>query len=200
MKRIREERAKTISESKSGSWVNPDLEELDRIVDEDGYSTTPETVRGTVLEVGTYLGGGIGIMRGLGRLAVNSPRAATAFARKHRIKTNLVEGTAIGTATDQWISNPNEENLTPAILDAFDVPDSALLGIGEYLAGEEADSDLTKRTKMLLGNLPADLVLGGILGWKSESILARYGKSADDLTAEELGEAGLRGLDRTKRE
>ena len=199
MERIRENRAKQVSESKYGSWVNPNLEELDRIVDEDGYATERETTRGTVLEVGSYLGGGIAIARGLGRLALTSPSAYKTFASNHKIKSMLVEGTAIGTLTDQWISNPNR-SIVGDLLTELNVPDSTLHTLGEYLTADEDDEDLTKRVKMLAGNLPFELVVGGLIGIPMARAAARRGKLPKDLSEEELGEMALEGLDQTKRE
>jgi len=198
MERVREARAEYTDKSAIGSLVNPTTEELDEIIDQDGYATRTETTGGDILNVGSYIVGGLGILGGLRRLATTSPRAFRDFSRKHNILSDFGSGVVSGVAVDQWITNPNEENMTSMVLDAFEVPDSALLGLGEYLRSEEDDSDLEKRTKMLLGNLPLELVAGGIIGITSGALAARRGKSIDKLTPEEIAEEGIKALKRTR--
>ena len=198
MERVREARAEYTDKSAIGSLVNPTTEELDEIIDQDGYATRTETTGGAILNVSSYMAGGLGILGGLRRLATSSPRAFRDFSRKHNILSGFGSGLVSGVAVDQWITNPNEENITSMVLDAFEVPDSALLGLGEYLRSEEDDSDLEKRTKMLLGNLPIELVAGGIIGITSGALAARRGKSIDKLTPEEIAEEGIEALKRTK--
>ena len=154
MEKVRTARAEYTDKSAIGSLVNPTTEELDIIVDKDGYTTATETTGGFALNLGSYVAGGMGILNGLRSMATNAPKAFRAFTRKNKIKADVAAGIASGVAVDQWISNPND----PSIIAAFvDVPDSALFGIGEYLqAPEEDDSDAEKRLKMLLGNLPLE--------------------------------------------
>ena len=207
MERVREARAKKVSESRFGSWVNPDEEELDMIVDEDGYATPTETTSGMVLNIGSYVMGGLGIINGSRRLATNAPHAFKQFTRKHNIATDIAGGIATGVATDQWITNPNTGNISTMLLDSLEIPDSALLGLGEYLneygeflQTDEESSALEKRTKMLLGNLPVEVVVGAIAGLTAGAIKGRTGKNLDELTPEEIGEIGVEGLKRTKKE
>lgn len=207
MEKVRTARAKKVSESNLGSWVNPDLEELDRVIDKDGYSVPTETTSGTLLNVGSYVMGGIGIINGARRLATNSPRAFSQFTKKHNIATDIAGGIATGVATDQWITNPNEGSISSVLLDSLEIPDSALLGLGEYLnkygeylQTDEEDSALEKRTKLLLGNLPVELVVGAIAGLTVGAIKGKTGKNLDELTPEEIAEIGIEGLKRTKRE
>ena len=192
MGRVRTARAKAADTSAIGSLVNPTTEELDIIVDKDGYSTATETTGGLVLNLGSYVAGGIGILNGLRGMATNAPKAFRAFTRKNKIKADVAAGIASGVAVDQWISNPND----PSIIAAFvDVPDSALFGIGEYLqAPEEDDSDAEKRLKMLLGNLPLEVVFGAVGG----AITGKFSKNVDEMSKEEIIEKGVEGLKRTK--
>ena len=180
------------------SIIPLDAEELDIIADRDGYVTEMETMGGDIANVGSYVVGGLGLLNGMRRLATSSPRAFRSFARKNPNMSEFAGGVVSGVAVDQWLSNPNHASLTASLVD---VPDSAIFGLGEYLqAPDEDDTDLEKRTKLLLGNLPAEIVIGGILGVGSSYISRKYGKSVDELTPEELGEEGLQGLKRTKAE
>lgn len=202
MQRVQQARAKSVSESESGtSLFNPNLDELDDIFDEDGYVTGTETNRGFALNIGSYVAGGVGIYRGLSRLAAQAPRAFNEFARKHNVSATIVDSIITGTAVDQWISNPNDPNFLSSLKD-MGVTDSTLVSIGEYLEAEEDDTALEKRIKMLAGNLPVEIVAGGIIGklWKDTSVFSATGKRMEDATQEEIGEEALKGLKRTKRE
>ena len=200
MERVRLARAEKATErAAEGKFTfDPTLEELDIIADRDGYVTEMETTGGDIANVGSYVVGGLGLLNGMRRLATSSPRAFRSFARKNPNMSEFAGGVVSGVAVDQWLSNPNHASLTASLVD---VPDSAIFGLGEYLqAPDEDDTDLEKRTKLLLGNLPAEIVIGGILGVGSSYISSKYGKSVDELTPEELGEEGLQGLKRTKAE
>ena len=195
MERVRTARAKAADDSAIGSLVNPTTEELSTIVDRDGYATRTETTGGAILNLSSYVAGGIGILNGLRRLATSSPRAFRELTRKYKISADTAAGIATGVATDQWITNPNEGSIISSLFP--DIPDSALLGIGEYLqAPEEDDSDAEKRLKMLIGNLPLEIVLGGLGGIISGSL----GKNIDELSKEEIVDKAVEGLKRTKAE
>ena len=199
--RVQQATAKSVSDSETGkSLLNPNLEQLDQVFDEDGYVTSPETLKGTVLELGTYVGGGIGILKALGRSATKAPKAFREFAKNHNMTAAMTEAVASGAAIDQWISNPNEATAGTAILDALEISDSDLLGVGEFLRGEEDDSALEKRTKMLLGNLPFDLAFGVLAGTLGSGSVLSGNKKLQDLTPEEVGEAAMQGLKKSRRE
>ena len=198
MERVRTARAtKATERAEEGKFTfDPTLEELEIIADKDGYTTATETTGGDIANVGSYLVGGIGLLNGMRRLATSSPSAFRAFARRNPNMSEFGGGVVAGVTTDQWLTNPNNASLTASLVD---IPESAVFGMGEYLqAPDEDDSDLEKRLKLLLGNLPAEIVIGGILGVGSSYIAKKYGKSIDDLTPEELGEEGIQGLKRTK--
>ena len=200
MERVRTARAtKATERAEEGKFTfDPTLEELEIIADKDGYTTATETTGGTIANVGSYLVGGIGLLNGMRRLATTSPSAFRAFARRNPNMSEFGGGVVAGVTTDQWLTNPNNASLTASLVD---IPESAVFGMGEYLqAPDEDDSDLEKRLKLLLGNLPAEIVIGGILGVGSSYISNKYGKSIDDLTPEEIGEEGIQGLKRTKAE
>ena len=200
MERVRTARAtKATERAEEGKFTfDPTLEELEIIADKDGYTTATETTGGDIANVGSYLVGGIGLLNGMRRLATSSPSAFRAFTRRNPNMSEFGGGVVAGVTTDQWLTNPNNASLTASLVD---IPESAVFGIGEYLqAPDEDDSDLEKRVKLLLGNLPAEIVIGGILGVGSSYIAKKYGKSIDDLTPEELAEEGIQGLKRTKAE
>ncbi len=203
MKRVQEATARKVSEDYSGeSLINPNLEEFNDIFDKDGYVTATETSRGALLNFGSYVAGGVGVYRGLARLASKSPRAFKSFARKHNISATVADSIITGTAVDQWLTNPNEGSFLTALND-MGFNNSALSTIGEYLETDEDDTALEKRTKMLLGNLPFEAVFGGIVGavGKDTSVFTtQSGKMASKLSSEEVAEEGINGLKRTKRE
>ena len=81
----------------------------------------------------------------------------------NKITSNVAASIVTGTSLDQWMSNPNDPNLTAGLISIakdFGVTDSTILGIGDYLTAKEDDSDAEKRVKMLLGNLPFEVLFG----------------------------------------
>ena len=197
MKRVREARAKYTDKSKIGALVNPTTEELNTIVDKDGYATPVETWRGTALNLGSYVAGGVGIYNNLRALAVNSPKAFRQLVNNNKITSNVAASIVTGTSLDQWMSNPNDPNLTAGLISIakdFGVTDSTILGIGDYLTAKEDDSDAEKRVKMLLGNLPFEVLFG--IGFSKFDT----GLIPKDITKEDAVETAFQSLKRNKLE
>lgn len=215
MEDIRETRATELSEMKKAgefsyrSLLYADQEEQDLIIDEDGYATGTETMAGLGLNFSSYLVGGYGVVRGLSRLALKSPKAFKDLTRKYGRTSTFLKGTSAGILTDQWISNPNADNLVSMFAEDTGVSQEELNVLGEYVTREESiaqrlkpkedDTDFEKRFKMVVGNLPIDFVIG-IAGVGKYALARRKGKSLDDFDADDKVEAVKEGLDVTRKE
>jgi len=199
MERVRETRAEYTDKSKIGSFLNPTTEELDRIVDEDGYTTSTETGWGFALDLGSYVAGAAGILNSLRGAAVNSPRAFRELIKRNKIKANTATAVVVGGATDQWLMNPNEGSFTSDainVLDNLGWTNSQILAVGDWLTDPDVDA-ADKRLRMFLGNAPFEALLG--LGLSH----TRFGDDilpSDILDRKEAVEAAMKSLKRIKKE
>jgi len=149
-----------------------------------------DTAIGTVAEVGTYLGGGIGIYKNLPDLLMKSKKWRNSF----------IKGTTSGGAIDQLLTNP-DENISNVIENAMGEEVAREWNSYLFLAADTDDSEAIKRLKLagegtFIGSIVE--VIGGIVPF-TRLVRNKFNKTPKELSKEDQGDLFVDFLEEQKK-